>query len=157
MEKFNDKYKIGLKIKSARQEKGWTLERLGEKLGLSKSSVHQVEVGKSSYSYLTLKKFAEALDKPIKYFIELDDIGERAVSDDMAQYKAYSPDVQKINDLLLEHPETRNKILNYLESYSKGNKANLSGVGGLLDALSNEQLNEIVKELPNIIIRLKNS
>ena len=75
----------------------------------------------------------------------------------MAQYKAYSPDVQKINDLLLEHPETRNKILNYLESYSKGNKANLSGVGGLLDALSNEQLNEIVKELPNIIIRLKNS
>jgi len=153
MSGVKDKSKIANKIKEARKEKGWTLDELGKKMSITKATVHQAESGRSGYSFATIQKFAEVLEKPITYFFEWE---EKAINEDLAEYKIITPDLQKIHDLLLNHPETRKKILNYLKQYSEGKAARLSEFNGFLDALTKEQKEEILKKVPDIIESLRN-
>ncbi len=92
---------IGLQIKKARMEKGFSQEELGEKLGVTWEMVSRYENGRSSArKYLT--QLAEALEKPVAYFF--------GVQDNLIEYN-----VSKIVDALKEkgvsYESNANKVL----------------------------------------------
>lgn len=52
---------IGLRMREIRQEKQWTQEQLGEKIGVSYSYIGRIERGQKNISLKTLEKVAQAL------------------------------------------------------------------------------------------------
>lgn len=59
---------IGRRIREFRQRKGWTLEELSSRSGLSVSFLSQVERGLSSLSISSLQAICDALGIPITHF-----------------------------------------------------------------------------------------
>jgi len=59
---------IGRRIRELRQRRGWTLEELSSRSGLSVSFLSQVERGLSSLSISSLQAICEALGIPLTYF-----------------------------------------------------------------------------------------
>jgi len=57
------------RIKAAREALGWTQEALAEKVGLSRTSVTELESGKREIRIAELARFADALGRPITYFL----------------------------------------------------------------------------------------
>jgi transcriptional regulator with XRE-family HTH domain len=57
---------IGTRIRDARASRGWTLETLAEKSGLSAGFLSQVERGLSTLSIVSLSSICRALDLPIE-------------------------------------------------------------------------------------------
>lgn len=55
------KQQVGQQIREARKAKGLTQKELGEKLGVSESTVNQYESGKQNLTIDTLGKIADAL------------------------------------------------------------------------------------------------
>lgn len=63
------RHSIGLKIKEAREAKGWTQSILAEEAGVSMSLIGMVESGKSNPSLKALDKIAKALGKDPALFM----------------------------------------------------------------------------------------
>lgn len=61
---------IGIKIQSAREEKGMSQEQLARLIGCSQSALSNYEKGKRRLYLSQLEKMAEILDKPLEYFVE---------------------------------------------------------------------------------------
>jgi len=61
---------IGKKIQQAREEKGLSQEQLARMIGCSQSALSNYEKGKRRLYLSHLEKLAEALEKPIEYFME---------------------------------------------------------------------------------------
>ena len=61
---------IGIKIQSAREEKGLSQEQLARLIGCSQSALSNYEKGKRRLYLSQLEKMAEILDKPLEYFVE---------------------------------------------------------------------------------------
>ncbi|HAF70724.1 MAG: Cupin 2 conserved barrel domain protein [Acetothermia bacterium 64_32] len=59
---------IGRRVREFRQRKGWTLEELSARCGLSVSFLSQVERGLSSLSISSLQAICQALGIPITHF-----------------------------------------------------------------------------------------
>lgn len=68
---------IGHKIRMIRKERGFTLEIMASKTGLSKGLLSQVERGISQPSLDSLWKITKALESPIIHFFE--DIDQKQV------------------------------------------------------------------------------
>lgn len=64
-----DDHKVGQGVRVLRQRKGWTLEELSSRCGLSISFLSQVERGLSSLSIPSLHSICEALKVPITHFL----------------------------------------------------------------------------------------
>jgi transcriptional regulator with XRE-family HTH domain len=62
-------HKVGQGVRVLRQRKGWTLEELSSRCGLSISFLSQVERGLSSLSIPSLHSICEALEVPITHFL----------------------------------------------------------------------------------------
>lgn len=60
---------IGSKIKIARKEKGFTQKQLGDKTGLSRTSIINIEKGDQMPCIKTLYKFCAPLEKSVHYFL----------------------------------------------------------------------------------------
>jgi transcriptional regulator with XRE-family HTH domain len=63
--------KLGDNIRHYRKKKGFTLEALGEDLGLDKGNMHHMEAGKNM-TVVTLMKIALFLDVPMQKLIPSD-------------------------------------------------------------------------------------
>jgi transcriptional regulator with XRE-family HTH domain len=61
---------IGVKVAAARQERGWSLQELGRRAGLSAGAVHKIEKSGMTPTITTLMKVASALGRSVGYFIE---------------------------------------------------------------------------------------
>jgi len=61
---------IGLKIQSAREEKGLSQEQLSKAMGCSQSALSNYEKGKRRLYLSQLEALAKILDKPLDYFVE---------------------------------------------------------------------------------------
>ncbi|MGC9530205.1 MAG: helix-turn-helix domain-containing protein [Candidatus Bipolaricaulaceae bacterium] len=59
---------VGRRIRELRQRRGWTLEGLSERCGLSMSFLSQVERGLSSLSISSLQAICRALEVPLTHF-----------------------------------------------------------------------------------------
>lgn len=64
------KRSIGLKIKDAREARGWSQVRLAEQANISKSLVAMIESGKANPSVKALDKVGKALSIDPAYFME---------------------------------------------------------------------------------------
>lgn len=56
---------LGWAVKRAREERGWTIERLAEESGLGRRTVLTVESGEKSANIETLHALAWALEVPL--------------------------------------------------------------------------------------------
>ena len=61
---------LGRAIRSARRDKGMTVERLGREAGVSTGLISQLERGLGNPSFLTLQRLAEALELPFGHFMQ---------------------------------------------------------------------------------------
>ena len=68
-DKGYEDFKIGVKLKMAREEAGLTQEQLAQKLKTKKSAISRIENHAEDIKLSTLKRFAQALDK--KLFVEV--------------------------------------------------------------------------------------
>lgn len=66
---------VGRRIKRAREENGLSQEKFGELVGKSQRTISDVERGEVRLFLDDLFRFADALDKPVVYFLE-DDISD---------------------------------------------------------------------------------
>ncbi len=64
---MSDPVQIGARIRDARQDKGWTQERLAESVGVSRSAVAQWETGRAGQLTGHLSRIAEVLDVGIEH------------------------------------------------------------------------------------------
>jgi transcriptional regulator with XRE-family HTH domain len=62
--------KLGEKIKKLRMEKGWSLQDLAEKSGISAAGIHKIESNGIIPTITTMMKIADALGKKVSFFIE---------------------------------------------------------------------------------------
>lgn len=60
---------IGENIRRIRKEKGWTMKKLGEEIGISEQGIGNYERGDREPNIETIKKISEALDVPIQEII----------------------------------------------------------------------------------------
>lgn len=63
---------IGERIRTAREERGWTQTQLGEAIGYSQATIGNYEAGRRHIGIDDLYKIAEALAKPWAYFLGAD-------------------------------------------------------------------------------------
>lgn len=64
---------IGPKLKELRQEQRLSLQQLAVKAEVSAAAIHKIERSDMVPTITTLLKIAAALDRPVTYFVELDD------------------------------------------------------------------------------------
>jgi DNA-binding XRE family transcriptional regulator len=60
----------GTYIKIYRENQGWTQEQLGEKLGVSKTFICDIEHGRRAVSKEAAKKLSRIFKIPLEYFIQ---------------------------------------------------------------------------------------
>jgi transcriptional regulator with XRE-family HTH domain len=148
--------KIGYRIRKAREKAKLSPEELAIKMNVTRSYISRLETGRAGYSMNTLKKISDCLNVDIRYFYQWDDEENQTnrVSDHSIQYNKcdHSPQLQRICDMLDQHPEIQSKVVDYLQSYYAGGKENLSRLGGIADALSEE---DIEKAIMLLVRRLK--
>lgn len=88
---------IGIKIKSLRKEKGYTLDELAERAESSKSYIWELEnKNPPRPSADKLAKIAKALDVTMDYFVD-DEVTEEDATDQMfyRKYRQMHPDMKK--------------------------------------------------------------
>jgi transcriptional regulator with XRE-family HTH domain len=61
---------IGAKVAKARSERGWSLQQLAQRAGLSAAAIHKIEKSGMTPTIATLMKIAAALGKSVGFFIE---------------------------------------------------------------------------------------
>ena len=88
----------GIKIKSARLERGLTQMKLAEKIGISYQQLQKYENGSSDLSLNRLRQFAKVLNLPISYFI--DEQSASLVSEPEISYGILSSEELKLIKLL---------------------------------------------------------
>lgn len=59
---------IGVKLKELRENKGLTMDQLGELIGTGKSTISKIEAGKWNFGIDTLTMFSVALDFNVELF-----------------------------------------------------------------------------------------
>src|SRR3954466_1803561 len=64
---------IGAKVAKARAERGWSLQQLARRAGLSPASIHKIEKSGMTPTITSLMKVAAALGKSVGWFIEESD------------------------------------------------------------------------------------
>ena len=64
---------IGGKLARARAERGWSLQQLADRAGVSPAAVHKIEKSGITPTIATLMKIAAALGKSVGYFVDEQD------------------------------------------------------------------------------------
>lgn len=58
-----------LRIRQMRVEKGWTLQNVGDAVGLNKTAIHDIETGRRKPSYDVLVKLENLFHKSHRYLL----------------------------------------------------------------------------------------
>src|SRR4051794_25453807 len=64
---------IGAKVAKARAERGWSLQQLAQRAGMSAAAIHKIEKSGMTPTIASLMKVAAALGKSVGFFIEEND------------------------------------------------------------------------------------
>ncbi len=105
---------MGLRIKAVRMENKLTLEKLSEKIGISRNFLWEIEAGRKAPAIQTLFNIGKELNISVDYVLGLSPNAKRLLADNDDN------DISKIQNIL-EHLTTHEiKILyNLLETYSQ--------------------------------------
>lgn len=109
---------MGQKIKSMRESRGMTLEELGDKVGVGKSTVRKWETGAiANMRRDKIAKIADALGCSASYLMGWDDNLEKANTDIIADIYSDSDlleSIEKLSKLSSEHKRTIYDNISYL-------------------------------------------
>lgn len=61
---------VGRKVAQARAERGWSLQQLADRAGMSPAAIHKVEKNGMTPTITSLMKIAGALGKSVSWFVE---------------------------------------------------------------------------------------
>jgi transcriptional regulator with XRE-family HTH domain len=61
---------LGGKVANARAERGWSLQQLADRSGMSPAAIHKIEKSGMTPTIASLMKLAAALGKSVSYFID---------------------------------------------------------------------------------------
>jgi transcriptional regulator with XRE-family HTH domain len=61
---------VGQKVRQLRSQKGLSLQQLAERAGVSSASIHKIERNGMVPTITTLMKLAQALNRPVGYFVD---------------------------------------------------------------------------------------
>lgn len=70
---------VGSKVRQLRTQKGLSLQQLAERAGVSAASIHKIERSGMVPTITTLMKLAQALNRPVGYFVDEADEAEPVV------------------------------------------------------------------------------
>ncbi len=71
---------IGPKVRHLRRQKNLSLQQLAERSGVSAAAIHKLERNGMVPTIATLMKLAAALNRPVAYFVEEDQVGQTVVT-----------------------------------------------------------------------------
>jgi len=74
---------LGKQIRAARQEAGLTQDELAQKVGLTRTSITNIEQGQQRIHIHTLYKIAQVLNKPIADFMPPVEFGQTSIADQL--------------------------------------------------------------------------
>lgn len=96
------KHSIGLRVKSARQQKGLTQAELAEAIDKAFETISNIERGKTAPSFGTLADISVALGVPMREFFEIE---EEDLSDDHQRL------IMRVNTLVNEMTQQQLDLL----------------------------------------------
>ena len=102
---MSDPVQIGARIRDARQDKGWTQDRLAEAVGVSRSAVAQWETGRAGQLTGNLSRIAEVLNVGIEHLTHGRNKrapGQTASGDELALLRLYRECTPQDRQLLLQ-------------------------------------------------------
>jgi len=62
---INDSGPVAARLKALRKERGWTLDEVAERSGISKATLSKLENGRTNLTFTTVTKLSEGLKVPI--------------------------------------------------------------------------------------------
>lgn len=108
---------VGKIIRERRLELGMTQEQLAHIIGYKdKTAVYKIEAGINDVNQKTLKKFAEALDVPITYFLEGFNVDIEQVPHHESVLMAYAKKLFELS------PDSQENALKYIDFLSEKEK-----------------------------------
>lgn len=63
---------IGRRIREARKARGWSLDDLSRRAGISVAQLSKLENGRATFRVPALMKLGKGLDRPVSYFVQAD-------------------------------------------------------------------------------------
>lgn len=106
---------LGTTIRDIRKAKGYSIMKLKELTGLSKSTISEIENDKSSPTTATLEKIAKALDISINELFEDNDAELQKAEDKISEYtdenKMFFSKFEKLN------PTAKKQLLKIIETF----------------------------------------
>ncbi len=111
-----DKTNLGKRIRSARKQRQFTIDKLSEKCGLTEQYLGNIERGKDSPSLKALLKIANELEVDINYLLG-DDLKYNALSQQVSEGDMRDNLLQQINTLSLKKQESVAKFINIIKEY----------------------------------------
>ncbi len=122
-EKVNDvKYReIGYRIAIAREEAGLNQKELAERLGISQATLSNYEKGKRRIYLPQLQKIAEALGRPLDYFLQpIDPVIEPTQTAGHNEVAELLQIMSELNDLPREERKSVMDFIRWLKAKRKG-------------------------------------
>ena len=111
-----DKINLGKRIRIARKQRQFTIDKLSEKCGLTEQYLGNIERGKDSPSFKALLNIANELEVDINYLLG-DDLKYNALSKHANKGDIYDNLLQQINTLSLKKQESVVKFINIIKEY----------------------------------------
>ncbi len=105
---------LGEKIRTIRKNKGYSIMKIRELTGLSKSTISEIENSKSSPTSETLQKIASALEVPVSTFFDNEELEEKKdnkIEEYMDKNKLFFSKFEKLNN------KDKDKVLKILEMF----------------------------------------
>lgn len=105
---------LGQNIRNIRKNKGYSIMKVKEMTGLSKSTISEIENDKSSPTSETLQKIASALECQVSVFFDEDRteaIEETKIDEYMDKNKLFFSKFEKLND------KNKDKVLKIMEMF----------------------------------------
>lgn len=91
---------IGKKLRDYRKDKGFTTYQLGQKAGISQSTISDVENNKVSPTVDTLAKILQALDVSLGSFFEFKDLSPSVLRLIKNSDRLNEQQINKINEMI---------------------------------------------------------
>ncbi len=112
---------IGYRIAIAREEVGLNQKELAERLGISQATLSNYEKGKRRIYLPQLQKIAEALGRPLDYFLQpIDPVVEPAKSATHNEVAELLQIMSELNDLPREDRKSVMDFIRWLKAKRKG-------------------------------------
>jgi TRAP-type C4-dicarboxylate transport system substrate-binding protein len=131
---------IGRRIREARKARGWSLDDLSRRVGISIAQLSKLETGRANYNVPALMKVGAGLERPMGYFFQTDSEMPRCLGTLVPPWDAEGRAIDYFADLVRENSDDEFSIAVFSASQ-------LGSAVGQLDGLMNGLIDMFVESL----------